>query len=65
MCESFIGFIQMEKTNAEAITNAIMETLRKVGLNTNFLRAQCYDGASVMSGFNCQDMHLFTSDVKF
>ena len=48
--EEFIGFIGLEKVDAESISVAIIEYLKKCDLNLNNLRGQGYDGASVMCG---------------
>jgi len=48
--ESFIGFIQLEKQTGAALSHAIMEHLRKLGVDANNMVAQTYDGASAMSG---------------
>ena len=48
--EDFIGFVEMEKVDAEAISTAIVTAIRDVGLSMDNLRGQGYDGASVMSG---------------
>ncbi|CAC5397877.1 unnamed protein product [Mytilus coruscus] len=48
--EDFIGFIEMEKVNAESIATAIVNNVQECGLNMDNLHGQGYDGASVMSG---------------
>ncbi|CAG2241502.1 unnamed protein product [Mytilus edulis] len=48
--EDFIGFIEMEKVDAESIATAIVNYVQECGLNMDNLRGQGYDGASVMSG---------------
>lgn len=47
--EDFIGFLEMGKVDAEAISTAIVTAIRDVGLSMDNLRGQGYDGASVMS----------------
>ena len=42
--EDFIGFVDLEKTDAESISSGIVYYLHKCELDLN------YDGASVMSG---------------
>ena len=48
--EDSIGFAEMEKVDAEAISTAIVTAIRDVGLSMDKLRGQGYDGAIVMSG---------------
>ena len=39
-----------EKLDALSLTNVILETLEKVGIDPAKIISQCYDGASCMSG---------------
>ena len=49
--EEFLTFVHADKgTNAEELTTKFLETIQSVGLSVNDMRAQGYDGASVMSG---------------
>ena len=49
--EEFLTFVHACKgTNAEELTTKFLETIQSVGLSVNDMRAQGYDGASVMSG---------------
>ena len=49
--EEFFTFVHTDKgTNAEELTTKFLETIQSVGLSVNDMRAQGYDGASVMSG---------------
>lgn len=48
--EEFLGFVQMDKTDAASITEAIVEFLKDCNLDMSNLRGQGYDGASVMAG---------------
>lgn len=49
--EEFLTFVHADKgTNAEELTTKFLETIQSVGLSVNDIRAQGYDGASVMSG---------------
>ncbi|KAJ8308416.1 hypothetical protein KUTeg_013290 [Tegillarca granosa] len=51
VAEDFIGFIEVQRTDAETITTAIIDTLQgKWSLDTDKLRGQGYDGCSSMSG---------------
>ena len=48
--ERFLGFSDMHELDASAITDEIVSVLGKQGINVKQCIAQCYDGASVMSG---------------
>lgn len=48
--ERFTGFTALKELDSAAVANAVLEQLRKVGLDTSKLIAQCFDTASVMSG---------------
>ena len=48
--ERFLGFSDMHELDASAITDEIASVLGKQGINVKQCIAQCYDGASVMSG---------------
>ena len=48
--EHFLGFSDMHELDASAITDKIVSMLGKQGLDVKQCIAQCYDGASVMSG---------------
>ena len=49
--EDFLSFVNADKgTNAEALTTKFLEALNNLGLPLDEMRAQGYDGASVMSG---------------
>ncbi len=48
--EEFIGFVELEETNAACISASIIDFLKDCDLDLNNLRGQGYDGASVMSG---------------
>ena len=48
--ERFWGFFLPEGHCANKISNTILNELDSLGINTNKLIAQSYDGASVMSG---------------
>lgn len=49
--EEFLSFVDADKgTNAEALTTKFLEALNNLGLPLDQMRAQGYDGASVMSG---------------
>ena len=47
--------IDMEATknlHATAISNTVLQCLRQLGVDPNFILSQCYDGASVMAGIH-------------
>lgn len=48
--EKFIAFKEADGLDAKSLMNLIKETLSKFSININNCIAQCYDGASVMSG---------------
>ena len=48
--EHFLGFTDMHKLDAAALTDSIISVLTKQGIDVKQCIAQCYDGASVMSG---------------
>ena len=45
-----IGCYHMKSLDAESLASFIHDTVAKLGLDWNYCVAQCYDGASVMSG---------------
>ena len=48
--ERFVGFCDLSELDAKALATKIVDGLRKLGLDVKQCLAQCYDGASVMSG---------------
>jgi len=48
--ERLIELTQLVQLDAEYISDVILQRLSVVGLDTNDIINQCYDGASVMSG---------------
>lgn len=48
--ESFMGFVAMTSSTADAVSEAALELLDKLNIPIGKIRAQGYDGASVMSG---------------
>ncbi|KAG6935835.1 zinc finger MYM-type containing 1, partial [Chelydra serpentina] len=44
------GCFHMENLNAESVSKMIIEKLQHLKLDINYIFAQCYDGASVLSG---------------
>ena len=48
--EEFVGFVQLDSTDAAFISEAILQFLKDCNLNISNLRGQGYDGASVMAG---------------
>ena len=49
ICEDFVGFVKLEKMDAESIADTLLSTAQEWGLLLSDLVAQGYDGASVMS----------------
>ena len=49
VCEDFMGFVKLKKTDAQSITDALLSTIGEWGMDMTGLVAQGYDGASVMS----------------
>ena len=48
--EEFIGLHHLHECNATAIVDSIKSAIREMGLDTEKLRGQCYDGCSTMAG---------------
>ena len=48
--EEFVGFVKLQKTDADTIYKEIMAFIRDCNLDVANLRGQGYDGASVISG---------------
>lgn len=48
--EDFVGFVELDKVDADSISAALMKIIGDCGLDISNLRGQGYDGASVMSG---------------
>ena len=48
--EEFVGFVQLDNTDAASISTAILPFLKECNLSIGSLRGQVYDGASVMAG---------------
>ena len=49
VCKDFLGFLKLEKMDAQSIIDVIIPSLQIWGLDFSLLVAQGYDGASVMS----------------
>ena len=49
VCEDFIGFIKLEKIDAQSIADTLLSSIKGWGLDESSLIAQGYDGACVMS----------------
>ena len=49
--EIFVGLYEVESTEARAILFVICDVLKRFNISIAKLRGQCYDGASVMSGY--------------
>lgn len=48
--ESVLGMERCDDLSAIGMTDVILKSLEKYGINTDNLLSQCYDGAYVMSG---------------
>ncbi len=48
--ERLLSILTTDKCDALSLNNTVLEELSGVGLDTNKILSQCYDGASVMSG---------------
>ena len=48
--ERFLGFIELNELNAQALCNGLILFLNNTGLDISKCVSQSYDGASVMSG---------------
>lgn len=48
--ERFVGFVELDELNTEALSNVIRTFIEKLGLDITNCISQAYDGASVMSG---------------
>ncbi len=48
--ERFLTFVHVHDLSAAGLATALKQQLRNEGINLSHCVAQCYDGASVMSG---------------
>ena len=48
--EAFLGFVDLHKTDAETISEVLIDNVQQWGLDSSKWRGQGYDGASTMSG---------------
>ena len=49
LCEDFLGFLKLEKMEAQSIIDVMIPSLQRLGLDFSLLVAQSCDGPSVMS----------------
>ena len=49
VCEEFVGFVRLEKLDAQIIADTLIHALQEWGFDMSGLVGQGYDGASVMS----------------
>ena len=49
ICADFMGFVKLDKMDAQTIADTLISTVQQWGLDMSYLIAQAYDGASVMS----------------
>ena len=54
--EEFLGLYHVDSIDAATVTMTITELFQRFGLSIGRLRAQCYDGASAMSGSRRGDL---------
>ena len=63
VCEDFLGFVELDKTDAKTITDALITNLQIWEVNLNRWRGKGFDGAATMSsslnGVQARIMHLF------
>ena len=50
VCEEFLGFVKLDRTDAETISASILSFLSSCNLDLSNLRGQGYDGAAVIAG---------------
>ena len=50
MNKDFLGFVKLEKMDAQSIADLLLSTVQSWGSDISKLVAQGYDGANVMSG---------------
>lgn len=48
--EAFLGMYETSSTTGLVLTNILLDVFQRYGLDIQFLRGQCYDGASNMKG---------------
>ncbi|XP_063765900.1 zinc finger MYM-type protein 1-like [Eleginops maclovinus] len=61
--EEFLDFISAEGLDAESLHKSVKQTLAKCSIDKHACIAQCYDGASVMSGCNNGVQERFRQEV--
>ena len=75
VCEDFLGFVQIEKMDAQTIADKIISSVTSWGLNIDNLVGQGYGGAATMSsskmvlnqklGTIIKMQHMFTAVHTF
>ena len=61
--EEFLHFIPADGLDAQSLLESVKQTLAKCNIDKNDCIAQCYDGASVMSGCNSGVQERFCQEV--
>ena len=61
--EEFLHFIPADGLDAQSLLESVKQTLAKCNIDKNDCIAQCYDGASVMSGCNSGVQERFRQEV--
>lgn len=63
--EEFLQFIPVTDMTGRGLTNAILSSLSTIGVSTEYLRAEAYDGAASMTGaYNGVQAHAYTTTVS-
>lgn len=61
--EEFLDFVPADGLDAQSLLTTVTQTLAKCNIDKNVCIAQCYDGASVMSGCNNGVQEKFRQEV--
>ncbi|XP_076322009.1 52 kDa repressor of the inhibitor of the protein kinase-like [Tachypleus tridentatus] len=62
--KEFLDFTAVEGLDADSLLKKIMETLGKCGIDYNACIGQCYDGATVTSGYISDAQERFRREVS-
>ncbi|KAF0722911.1 zinc finger MYM-type protein 1-like [Aphis craccivora] len=46
--EDFLNFVPLHNISGENLANTLLDSLKNVGIDLQYLRGQCYDGAAAM-----------------
>lgn len=50
--EYFLGFVPVESSTGEALTNTLTDNLKEMNINLDYMRGQSYDNGANMMGKN-------------